>query len=177
MNKSRKPFEKISAFPKNAKPLLFQGKGILYFIIVFYFLMGLGFICFISLGLSGRFEFPVISAILLMLLTLVPLVFASRNLYRLVTNKMICLARDDEWLYLDELDPRRIKIADIQEAIIITKSIGNAQRIEFLEFKMKDNTTTERLNVTWWHLDNLYATLVQLEIPVTEISKGPFDFS
>lgn len=167
MTYSNLHFQKIKRFPSNVTPLLSLKKSDTQMLAFLQILLGLFFLFCFYLKSIGYFYLPLILTIFFAAIMVMAFAVALRNIYRLTNNKILCLARDTKWLYLDELDPRRIKLSEIQEAVIIENSV-KLQRSYSLRFKMKNGKTLGRFSVTWWPVKEIKPVLTKQHIKVIE---------
>jgi hypothetical protein len=159
------PLEKVSQLPSHTKRLVFFDRGDIIALIVTQLIVGV-FSFFVLFGtFFGDLEVPVLVLIFFVFVLAASWCVVFGEVYRLVTKKMTALARDDDWLYLDELDPKRVRIQDIQEVVIFKTGV-NFRVTNTLYFRMKDGRSIGRTDLQWWPMEKVIELLEQQDISV-----------
>lgn len=171
---STQPYiQKIHSFPKNAETLLLFEEESSKFVIFVMTSLIVFFLFVLNLPIYKTLPSTIFSTLLFIFILCSASYTLVRHLFRIASKKNICLAKDQDWLYIDQFDPKKIKLDQIKEIQVI-KSTFRMYTNYYLAFEMKDGQIVGKDSITWWPTEKLPFILEKHNLPVVQRNVGGF---
>lgn len=173
MQKNESYLQKINSFPANIETLLLFHKNNSWVLICIQILVTLFFLFILGATATGSLPGTTFSTLLFTFITFFSIYTIINQVTRIFSNKNICLAKDHDWLYIDEFNPKKIKIDQIAEVEVI-EVLLKLQPHHYLAFKMKDGKTVGSEAIDWWPVDEIFVKLEKQGVKVVKKSESRF---